>query len=154
MYSREKIKQVINAIKENGGISAFDDDSLAKLLSILTPEEFEILKQEAYEEFKDFITTKRIMDIESKVNLLTSHDLYRIRFSDFYLKFIESIKSNEYQNYIKTLSDEQLGDLKKYLTYTLQNNDEYYKSGSKKLVSLIMRERKKRDKFRKQQIAA
>ena len=32
MFSNEKIKQVFNAIKDNG-IEAFDDESLAKLLS-------------------------------------------------------------------------------------------------------------------------
>ena len=41
MVSEEKIKQVISAIKENG-LRSFNDESLAKLLSILTPEEFEI----------------------------------------------------------------------------------------------------------------
>lgn len=42
MYTENKVKQVINAIKENH-LSAMDDEGLARLLTILSPKEFDVL---------------------------------------------------------------------------------------------------------------
>ncbi len=49
MLSNEKIKQVFNAIRDNG-IEAFDDESLAKLLAILNEEELDEFEKNCFSE--------------------------------------------------------------------------------------------------------
>ena len=78
MFSNEKIKQVFNAIKDNG-IEAFDDESLAKLLSILSEEEFDLFEARCYQELDGIEALKRIMGIRSFAEAMVVRELYRIR---------------------------------------------------------------------------
>lgn len=147
MYSDEKIKQVFNAIKENG-IEAFDDESLAKLLAILTSDELDVFIRMSYEEFT-LEHAKRIMNIKPLVDVLVNRDLYRIRTSGLYQLFLESLKKSEYRNFFKSLRIEELADLKKYITYTVNNNDKINTSGSKKVINMITREIKNKEGIKK-----
>ena len=121
MVSEEKIKQVISAIKENG-LRSFNDESLAKLLSILTPEEFEIFLDKSYSELGGVSAVVRINSVRSYVSYLVNNDLNKIYNSDIYKMFLESLKRNEYYAYFKSLTVEELASLKKYLTYNYSNS--------------------------------
>ena len=121
MVSEEKIKQVISAIKENG-LRSFNDESLAKLLSILTPEEFEIFLDKSYSELGGVSAVVRINSVRSYVSYLVNSDLNKIYNSDIYKMFLESLKRNEYYAYFKSLTVEELASLKKYLTYNYSNS--------------------------------
>ena len=112
MVSEEKIKQVISAIKENG-LRSFNDESLAKLLSILTPEEFEIFLDKSYSELGGVSAVVRINSVRSYVSYLVNNDLNKIYNSDIYKMFLESLKRNEYYAYFKSLTVEELASLKK-----------------------------------------
>lgn len=59
MLSNEKIKQVFNAIRDNG-IEAFDDESLAKLLSILNEEELDEFEKSSFQELDGIEALKEL----------------------------------------------------------------------------------------------
>lgn len=148
MVSKEKIKQVFNAIKENG-LDAFDDESLAKLLSILNKEELDEFVSMVYRELDGVDATVRVMNILPLVELIVNRDLYRIRTSELYRKYIESLNSSEYRDFFKTLKIEELADLKKYVSYTINPNDEANVTGSKKIINMITKEIKSKESARK-----
>lgn len=139
MVSEEKIKQVISAIKENG-LRSFNDESLAKLLSILTPEEFEIFLDKSYYELGGVSAVIRINSIRAYVSYLVSNDLNRIYNSDIYKMFLESLKRNEYYAYFKSLTVEELASLKRYLTYNYSKSDKTAKGATKKVINMITKE--------------
>lgn len=148
MFSNEKIKQVFNAIKENG-LNAFDDESLAKLLAILTMEELDEFVMMSYEQFDSIEHAKRIMNIRPLVESIINRDLYRIRTSPLYQLYLESLTNGEYRDFFKSLKIEELADLKKYVTYTINKKDEANASGSKKIISMITREIKTKEELKK-----
>lgn len=139
MVSEEKIKQVISAIKENG-LRSFNDESLAKLLSILTPEEFEIFLDKSYSELGGVSAVVRINSVRSYVSYLVNNDLNKIYNSDIYKMFLESLKRNEYYAYFKSLTVEELASLKKYLTYNYSNSKKTVKGATKKVINMITKE--------------
>lgn len=139
MVSEEKIKQVISAIKENG-LRSFNDESLAKLLSILTPEEFEIFLDKSYSELGGVSAVVRINSIRPYVSFLVNKELNKIYNSDIYKLFLESLKRGEYYAYFKSLTIEELASLKKYLTYNYSSSEELAKSATKKVISMITKE--------------
>ena len=139
MVSEEKIKQVISAIKENG-LRSFNDESLAKLLSILTPEEFEIFLDKSYSELGGVSAVVRINSVRSYVSYLVNSDLNKIYNSDIYKMFLESLKRNEYYAYFKSLTVEELASLKKYLTYNYSNSKKTAKGAAKKVINMITKE--------------
>jgi hypothetical protein len=148
MVKNEKIKQVFNAIKENG-INAFDDEALAKLLSILSPQELDEFENSCYTELEGTDALLRIMNIKPLVEVLINSELYRIRISPAYNKYIESLNDGTYYELFKKLKPEELADLKKYISYTVKIGDEVNESGTKKIVNLITNEIKARDQSRK-----
>lgn len=139
MVSEEKIKQVISAIKENG-LRSFNDESLAKLLSILTPEEFEIFLDKSYSELGGVSAVVRINSVRSYVSYLVNSDLNKIYNSDIYKMFLESLKRNEYYAYFKSLTVEELASLKKYLTYNYSNSKKTAKGATKNVINMITKE--------------
>ena len=133
MFSEEKIKQVFNAIKENG-LNAFDDESLAKLLSILNRRELDYFE---YNSFKELGNQTRITSIRPLVEMYIEADLLRIKNSDIYPLYIESLKKNRYQEFFSSLKVEELGDLKKYLINTSNKKNE---KATKKIINMITQE--------------
>lgn len=148
MFSNEKIKQVFNAIKENG-IDAFDDESLAKLLAILTIEELDEFIMKSYEEFDGIEAAKRIMNAKPLVEVIINRDLYRIRTSPLYQLYLQSLTNGEYRDFFKSLKIEELADLKKYVSYTMIKGDVTNMSGSKKIINMITMEIKNKEVLRK-----
>ncbi len=148
MLSNEKIKQVFNAIKDNG-IGAFDDESLAKLLSILSPQELDEFVQVSYQELDGTEASLRIMKIKPLVETLITKELYRIRISPLYDLYIESLNNGKYREFFKNLKEEELADLKKYISYTAKCKDSVNLSGTKKIINIITKEIKMRDQSRK-----
>lgn len=144
----EKIKQVFTAIKDNG-LDAFDDESLAKLLSILSPEELDEFERTSYQELEGIDASIRIMNIKPLVEVLINAELYRIRTSPVYTSYIESLNNGTYYELFKKLKVEELADLKKYISYTVQAGNEVNESGTKKIINLITNEIKARDQSRK-----
>ncbi len=144
----EKIKQVFNAIKENG-LDAFDDESLAKLLSILSPQELDEFESICYKELDGIDASIRIMNVKPLVEVLINAELYRIRTSPVYNSYIESLNNGTYYDLLKKLKVEELADLKKYISYTVKVGDEVNESGTKKIINLITQEIKARDQSRK-----
>lgn len=139
MVSEEKIKQVISAIKENG-LKSFNDESLAKLLSIFTEEEFEIFLEKSYSELGGVSAVVRINSIRPYVSYLVNDELNKIYNSDIYKMFLESLKRGEYYAYFKSLTVEELASLKKYLTYNYSNSKDVAKTATKKVINLITKE--------------
>ena len=145
MISEEKIKQVINAIKENG-LSAFDDESLAKLLSIFNQYEYEEFEKRVYQELGGMTALSRVMEIQPYVELLVNKELHRIRNSSIYKLYIESLTNGKYIEFFRSLRIEELADLKKIVSYTVNKNDENSVSGSRKIIRMITREIKNKEK--------
>lgn len=133
MFSEEKIKQVFNAIKENG-LNAFDDESLAKLLSILNRKELDYFE---YNSFKELGNQTRITAIRPLVEMYIEADLLRIKNSDIYPLYIEALKRNRYQEFFTSLKVEELGDIKKYLINTSNKKNE---KATKKIINMITQE--------------
>lgn len=148
MFSNEKIKQVFNAIKDNG-IEAFDDESLAKLLSILSEEEFDLFEARCYQELDGIEALKRIMGIRSFAEAMVVRELYRIRTNNLYDSYKNSLVDGTYRELFKSLKVEELADLKKYVSFTIDTNDEENISGSKKIINMITREIKTKEELRK-----
>lgn len=148
MFSNEKIKQVFNAIKDNG-IEAFDDESLAKLLSILSEEEFDLFEARCYQELDGIEALKRIMGIRSFSEAMVIRELYRIRTNSLYDSYKNSLVDGTYRELFKSLKVEELADLKKYVSFTIDTNDEENISGSKKIINMITREIKTKEELRK-----
>lgn len=139
MVNDEKIKQVISAIKENG-LKSFNDESLAKLLSIFTAEEFDEFLEKSYSELGGVSAVVRINSIRPYVSFLVNKELNKIYNSDIYKLFLESLKRGEYYAYFKSLTVEELASLKKYLTYNYSSSEELAKSATKKVISMITKE--------------
>ena len=148
MFSNEKIKQVFNAIKDNG-IDAFDDESLAKLLSILSEEEFDLFEQRCYQELESLEALMRIMSIRPYAEALISRDLQRIRTNKLYDTYKASLTDGTYRDLFKSLRVEELADLKKYVSFTIDRSDDVNMSGSKKIINMITREIKIKEEQRK-----
>lgn len=148
MLINEKIKQVFNAIRDNG-IAAFDDESLAKLLSILSPEELDGFVEVSHQELEGIEACTRIMNIKPLVEILINKELYRIRTSSLYNLYIESLTKGDYRDFFKHLKEEELADLKKYISYTAKGNDPVNVNGTKKIINIITKEIKMRDQSRK-----
>ena len=148
MFSNEKIKQVFNAIKDNG-IEAFDDESLAKLLSILSEEEFDLFEARCYQELDGIEALKRIMGIRSFAEAMVVSELYRIRTNSLYDSYNNSLVDGTYRELFKSLKVEELADLKKYVSFTIDTSDEENISGSKKIINMITREIKTKEELRK-----
>ena len=144
MFSNEKIKQVFNAIKDNG-IEAFDDESLAKLLSILSEEEFDLFEARCYQELDGIEALKRIMGIRSFAEAMVVRELYRIRTNSLYDSYKNSLVDGTYRELFKSLKVEELADLKKYVSFTIDTSDEENISGSKKIINMITREIKTKE---------
>lgn len=148
MLSNEKIKQVFNAIRDNG-IEAFDDESLAKLLAILNEEELDEFEKNCFSELDGIEALKRVMNVRPLVESIVNKDLYRIRKSDLYRLYIESLNKGEYRDFFKSLKIEELADLKKYVSYTIDSKDELNVSGSKKIINMITKEIKLKEEAKK-----
>lgn len=148
MFSNEKIKQVFNAIKDNG-IEAFDDESLAKLLSILSEEEFDLFEARCYQELDGIEALKRIMGIRSFAEAMVVRELYRIRTNSLYDSYKNSLVDGTYRELFKSLKVEELADLKKYVSFAIDTSDEENISGSKKIINMITREIKTKEELRK-----
>ena len=65
-FNKVRVKQVFAAITENG-LEPFDDYGLAKLLSMLTPREFEVLK----------INLSNVLGLRAQIKLENIEPLYR-----------------------------------------------------------------------------
>ena len=141
MFSNEKIKQVFNAIKDNG-IEAFDDESLAKLLSILSEEEFDLFEARCYQELDGIEALKRIMGIRSFAEAMVVRELYRIRTNSLYDSYKNSLVDGTYRELFKSLKVEEL-------SFTIDTSDEENISGSKKIINMITREIKTKEELRK-----
>ncbi len=148
MTSNEKIKQVFNAIKENG-LNAFDDESLSKLLAILNERELDDFMSRAFEELGGVDALKRVMAIRPFVEAIVNQDLYRIRTSSLFNNYRSSLEDDNYVEFLKTLHIQELADLKKYISFTLITEDENNMSGSKKIINMITRLIKQKEEAKK-----
>lgn len=153
MYNENKVKQVINAIKENH-LSAMDDEGLARLLSILSPKEFDAFEILSYKELGGIEAMIRISNVRSLVHIMVARELYRIRNSDFYAYYLASLANGRYIEYFSTLKTEELADLKKYIYFSVNENDKLQKSGAEKIIRIITSEIAKRDDIKKPRLAA
>ena len=139
----------INKKKLPIGIEAFDDESLAKLLSILSEEEFDLFEARCYQELDGIEALKRIMGIRSFAEAMVVRELYRIRTNSLYDSYKNSLVDGTYRELFKSLKVEELADLKKYVSFTIDTSDEENISGSKKIINMITREIKTKEELRK-----
>ncbi len=148
MYNENKVKQVISAIKDNR-LDAMDDESLATLLSILSPLELDKLEELSFQELGGTKALKRIMDIRPYVRFMEERELYRIGKSEHYRVFLESLKNGNYLDLFSKLTTEELGDLKKYIYNNVSVNDEHQMNAADKIFKMISREIAKQDSSKK-----
>ncbi len=153
MFNENKVKQVINAIKENH-LSAMDDEGLARLLSILSPKEFDEFELLSYKELGGIEAMIRVSRVKSLVSLMVDRDLYRIKNSEFYAYYLASLANGRYIEYFSTLKTEELADLKKYIYFSVDENNEHQKSGAEKIIRIITSEIAKRDTIKKPRLVA
>ena len=148
MYNENRVKQVISAINSST-LQAMDDESLAKLLSMLTPVKLDVFESLAYQQLGGGAAMRRIFRIKPMVQVLVQKELYRIRTSDIYSYYLEALNTGRYAEFFKTLSVEELGDLKKYITFSVNTKDEVQKSAAEKIVKMLTREITAKDISRK-----
>ena len=153
MYNENKIKQVINAIKENQ-LSSMDDESLARLLSILNPKEFDIFELMVYKELGGIEAEIRVNKVKPLVKLIVNRELYRIRNSDYYARYLESLANGRYIEFFSSLKTDELADLKNYIYFNVNEKNEAQKSGATKLIHIITTEIAKRDTIKKPRLVS
>ena len=76
-------------------------------------------------------------------------ELYRIRTNNLYDSYKNSLVDGTYRELFKRLKVEELADLKKYVSFTIDTSDEENISGSKKIINMITREIKTKEELRK-----
>lgn len=142
-FNKVRVKQVFAAITENG-LEPFDDYGLAKLLSMLTPREFEVLK----------INLSNVLGLRAQIKLENIEPLYRyyvekeikhIKRKDIYKYYLESLSSKKYLEFFKSLSVEELADIRKVVVFNLDINSKINRTASKKLFDFITFEIKTRN---------
>lgn len=153
MYNENKVKQVINAIKENH-LSAMDDETLARLLSILSPKEFDVLELMSYKELGGVEATIRVGKVKPFVHLMVNRELYRIKNSNYYARYLASLVNGRYIEFFSSLKTDELADLKKYIYFNVNENDAVQKSGAEKIIRIITNEIAKRDNIKKPRLVA
>lgn len=137
-FNRVRVKQVFAAIMENG-LDPFDDYGLAKLLSMLTMKEFEILKTNLVEQF-GFEAQYKLDKIEPLYRFFVEKEIREIRKKDLYKFYIEALHNGKYVEFFKSLSVEELADLKKIVVFNVDFKDSINRSASKKLFDFITHE--------------
>lgn len=147
MISEEKIKQVFNAIKETN-INNYDNESLAKLLSIFNSDELDEFIKKSYNEL-GFMATKRIMNVIPKINIIVNENIHKLKNTELFKLYTESLNNGMYREFIKSLSIEELAELKKHIYYTVNSNDINNLNGSKKMIEWIVKEIKAKEKLKK-----
>lgn len=148
MFNEKKVKQVTSAIKENH-LSAMDDEGLARLLSILSPKEFDALERLSYDELGGIEAMMRISNVKHLVKVINDCDFYRIKNSDYYANYLASLVNGRYIEYFSSLKTEELADLKKYIYFNVNENNKAQKSGAEKIIHIITSEISKRDTINK-----
>lgn len=148
MYNENKVKQVISAIKENR-LSAMDDEGLARLLSILSPREFDVFELMSFDELGGIDAMIRVSRVRPLVRLMVDRDLYRIKNSEFYSYFLASLANGRYLEFFSSLKTDELADIKKYLYFNVNESNAVQKSGADKIIRIITSEITKRDTIKK-----
>lgn len=147
MFNNFKIRQVLDAIKENG-IEAFDDENLSEVLRILSPLEYDELLNIALTEENDYTIYNRINRVRDRVLYKNSQEVKKIRKSTYFQKFIESLHNKTYNTYIKEMLVSELADVKKILLL-FDNENPVYKEAAAKISNLISSEIKLREQTKK-----
>lgn len=140
MINQDRIDSIYEAIKENN-IDAFNNESLAKLLSMLTLKELDIFIMNSYDKLGE-VAYVRLNKIKSLVEFEINNYISKIEKSEMYKDFIDSINQNSIRNYISALSSNELGELKKILTIKITDKT---KDSIIKIVDLIAQEIRKKD---------
>ena len=142
-FNKVRVKQVFDAITENG-LEPFDDYGLAKLLSMLTPREFEVLKR----------NLSNVLGLRAEIKLENIEPLYRyylekeikyIKRKEIYNYYLDALNRKQYLEFFKSLTVEELADIRKIVVFNLDINSEVNKSASKKLFDFITFEIKNRN---------
>ena len=138
MNSKLRMEQVVNAIMENG-LDAFDNEGLAKLLTILNPSEIDELSKDALLKYDSIELYNRIEDARPLIDSKMTRELYRISNSSFFQGYLHSLKVGNYRDFFKRLSIPELADLKKYVTLTVLP-DETSQKATSKIIKMIQNE--------------
>lgn len=142
-FSKVRVRQVYTAIIENG-LDPFDDYGLAKLLSILTVREFEVVCVNLVREF-GISAQIRLNRIEPLYRYFVEKEIKNIRKKDIYRYYLDAISNNVYQDFFKKLTVEELADIRKVVVYSVDMNDEINRRGNKKVFDFITHEIKARN---------
>ena len=142
-FNKVRVKQVYEAIMENN-LEAFDDYGLAKLLCMLTYNEFEVLKTNLVDRLG--ITARiKLNNIEPLYRFYVEKDLRTIRGKDYYKNYIKALSDGSYIEFFKGLPVEELADLRKLVIFSVDFNDSISISSSKKVYDFIASEIKTRN---------
>lgn len=143
MINNDRIDSIYEAIKENS-IDAFNDESLAKLLSMLTIDELELFIMNSFEKLGERAYV-RLTKIKPFVCFEIKNYIHKIESSDMYKGFLNSVNTNTIREYIISLNATELGELKKILSI---KNNEQDKDGINKIINLITSEIRKKDELK------
>lgn len=138
MLNELKLEQVTNAINANN-LSAFDDESLAKLLSILNPAELDVFELDAYTKLGGASSYERIRRVRPIIEYNQRKEIRSFKNSELFHKYITSLENGNYLNFFKESSVEELARLKNYCIMTVKDNKDSI-SATNKVVRLITRE--------------
>lgn len=142
-FNRVRVKQVYAAILENG-LEPFDDYGLAKLLSMLTIKEFEILKSNLVNKL-GLPAQVKLDKIEPLYRFYVEKEIKNIRNKDVYKFYVESLSNGKYVEFFKSLSVEELADIRKVVVFNVDFRDPLNMSASKKVFDFITHEIKTRN---------
>lgn len=142
-FNRVRVNQVFAAIMENG-LDPFDDYGLAKLLSMLTMKEFEVLRSNLVSKL-GFTAQIKLDKIEPLYRFYVEKEIRDIRKKDVYKFYIEALNNGRYVDFFKSLTVEELADIRKIVVFNVDFNDDVSKNASKKLFDFITHEIKTRN---------
>ncbi len=138
MVNELKMNQVYSAIRENG-LHAFDDEALAKLLSIFNVNELDIFERDAYDKLGGTKGYDRIRRIRPLVEFYTKKEIYDFKNSNLFSRYMEALQNKTYKELFQNLSVTDLAKIKKYV-YLVPHVDNTSIEASKKIIKLITRE--------------
>lgn len=103
----------------------------------------------SYEELGGIDAMIRVSHVKPLVQSLVNRDLYRIKNSDYYAYYLASIANGRYMEYFASLKTDELADIKKYLYFTVDENNPVQVSAVNKIIRIIGNEITKRDTIKK-----
>lgn len=144
--AKTKVDQILDEIK-NLGINAFDDEALAKLLSLLDHDELELFEILSLSEL-DYKAYCRISNVKNLLKIYELKEVMEFKNSSIFSKYVDALASKTYMNFFSESSTQELARLKRFVAIST-GEDEVSKRASSKIQTLIKTEIRRKEANKK-----